>query len=142
MLAKLQARKQRLVQLNVLVAGELRDKLRKAAKRADHSLNTETAMRLGRTFAEDEMLGGKTGRTMFLNMAARFLTAGDNAAGGKTDISLWISQPQPYTEAMSAVMHELISHLPPGVAPEALLALAESLKTRIGQLMVNRGMVR
>jgi hypothetical protein len=136
MLAKLQARKQRLVQLNVLVADELRDKLRKAAKKNGASLNGEAAARLGGSFAEAQAFGGEAGRRWLHFLATAFVVAGENyyrnrinpkhKTGEGPNVSLWIDEPEAYAEAMMNVIEQLMFHQP-GVTYEKCIAQHDAL---------------
>jgi hypothetical protein len=123
------SKKRKTVQLNVLVARELRDKLTREAKRNGVSLNVEAAKRLGKSFAEDEMLGGEEGRRRLQSISNVFMLAGSTAAGGRK-LSSWIGEPTAYSAGMYALIESVMIGQPDCTLDKCLLQI-ESLTGRV-----------
>jgi Arc-like DNA binding dprotein len=132
-------RKRRPVQFNIRVAAELRDNLRKAAKRHGVSLNEETAVRLGRSFGEERLFGGERGRQFFYFLATTFVLEGERhyrdtpqgkEAGKDPDISLWIKDPDIYQAALLGTIYQLILQQPDATAERCALQ-SEDLRVRL-----------
>ena len=136
MLAVSPKKKRKTVQLNVLVASELRDKLSKEAKRNGVSLNAEAAQRLGKSFAEEKMLGGEKGRRRLQSITNVFVVAGTSAASGR-ELSLWIDEPTAYSLAMFALIESAMLGQPDCTLDKCRMQIA-SLKGRIETHFLNK----
>jgi Arc-like DNA binding domain len=114
-------KKRRPVQFNVRLAAEVRDDLRKAAKRHGVSLSEETAMQIGKSLGEEKMFGGEQGRQFFYFLATTFMLEGErhyrNTPAGKAadkdiDISRWIKDPDTYQAALLGTVYQLMLQQP------------------------------
>ena len=139
-------RKNKPVQFNVLVASELRDRLRKEAKKNGVSLNAETAARLGKAFAEETAFGGEAGRGFLYFLATTFVFAGERYYRDHIspeqkvlppNVSLWINQPEAHEAAMMSAIQALMLHQPSATLDKCRMQIV-SLKGRIETHFLNK----
>lgn len=130
-------KKSRPVQFNVRVASELRDSLKRSAKKNGVSLNVEAVRWLGRHLAEEAMLGGEEARERLQFITNTFVLAGSSAAGGRK-LSSWIGEPTAYSAGMFALIESLMLGQP-GATLEKCRLQIESLKGRVATHFVNTG---
>lgn len=103
------------VQVKLRLHKDVVAKLKKAAKPSGDSFNDEAGKRIGKSFREEELMGGPHGRWLVLLMAASFFNAGQRAAelaGESNEISQWINKPGCYREAVWAVFQNLMANQP------------------------------
>jgi hypothetical protein len=127
------------VGVKIRLAAPLLAQLVAAAKKSGNSFNAEAASRLGKSFAEEEALGGEVGRRMLYFITSAFVLAGGRAAGDRK-ISLWINDPKAYAAAMFGTFEALMI-AQPGVTPETCNMQIESLKGRIATRLLGKGIV-
>jgi hypothetical protein len=130
-------KKKKTVQLNVLVASELRDRLSKKAKRHENSLNAECAKRLGEALAVEDMLGGEEARRRLQAMTDVFVAVGNRAAGDRK-FSQWVTEPTAYSAAMFALIESVMLGQPDCTFEKCRMQI-ESLRGRIATHFANKG---
>jgi hypothetical protein len=139
------------VGVKIRLAASLVAQLEAAAKKTPgRSFNAECAMRLGRSFGEEEAFGGEAGRRLIHFLAAAFVFAGERyycdrinpkhktPPGETLDASLWIDEPEAYDAAMMSVTEQLMLHRQPGVTPEKVRLQLMSLKMTAATHFANK----
>src|SRR5262245_38456209 len=119
------ARRTRAVQCNIKLAVEVRDQVKREARRQGRSFSEEVARRVGRSLLEDFGYGGEGGRLMAIAIGTAFISAGSSVATAKEG-NAWIgTEPKAYDAAMRAAI-EVLLDAHPGISEDTLL-IAHSL---------------
>jgi hypothetical protein len=117
-------KKKGVIGIKIRLAAELISKLEAAAGKSGHSFNAEAAIRLGRSFAEEQTFGGEAGRRLMYFLATAFVHAGGNyhrnqlspkqkpPPGEGPNVSLWIDDPEAYQAGMMNVIEQMMFHQP------------------------------
>jgi hypothetical protein len=134
-------KKKGVVGIKIRLATELVSELEAAAKKRGHSFNAEAAIRLGKSFGEEEAFGGEAGRRWMHFITDTFVFAGERYyrdriskepadKARKSDVSLWIENPEVYAAAMMSVIQTLMLQQPKATEKKCMLQL-KSLEGRI-----------
>jgi hypothetical protein len=134
--AMVRSKKKGIVGIKIRLAKELIAQLELAAKKRGISFNAEAAMRLGKSVAEDDELGGEAGRDMLYRFAIAFVMAGNQQAGHR-EISRWIKESEAYNAAMFGLIAEMMIDQPT-VSFETCSLQIEALKGRIKTRLLNK----
>lgn len=96
------------VDLGLRVEPALRNKLERAAKTNDRSINAEINFRLNASFAEEAAFGGHAMKEMALRMFVAFNAAGAGAAYSHDLNGDWLESSDCYRAAMFGVLEALM----------------------------------
>lgn len=143
-------KKKGVVGIKIRLATELISELEAAARKSGHSFNAEAAIRLGRSFAEEQMFGRETGRRLMYFLATAFVSSGERhyrdrinpkqkpPSGETLDAALWIDDEEAFDAAMMNLIEQLMLHRQPGVMPEKVRLQLKSLEMTAATHFANK----